>query len=112
MIILSTSGCIGMASPQYESLSEHGDPLYVNKLSHSGCIVMDFPQYKLPLTAKITFVRKYIFTMCALIWVPPTMCPRMPLNIPFICKSFPENGAFIWLLPTMSSHMTTKSIYM
>ena len=103
-----------MASPQYESLSEHGDPLYVNKdkLSHRGCIVMDFPQYKLPLTDKITFVRKYIFTICALIWVFPTMRPRMPLNIPFICKSFPKNGAFIWFLPTMSSHMTTKSIYM
>ena len=40
----------------------------------------------------------------------PDMSFHMLLIIPFIWKSFPTNGAFIWRLPSMSLHMTIKSI--
>ena len=54
LIILYNSGCIDIASPQYEYECQYY--LYIKTLSHTGCINKVFP----------------------------IMSPHMPLNSPFI----------------------------
>ena len=81
LIILSNSGCIGMASTQYELSYEHGDPLYVKIFSHSGCIVMAFTQYEHSHDCQDYLWVFFLLTVCALIWILPNMIPHMNVKI-------------------------------